>query len=119
MRKNLDIPFTLIFTFILTVAMLWPMHQPLPTPDGSDKLAHLAAFAALVFPLTLTRRTNLWLVIIGASAFGGLLELIQPTFNRSADLNDWFADILGVMLGIAFGLIYRQLRNIIKLYSRF
>jgi len=111
MRKYLDIPLTLIVTLILTVAMLWPMDQPPPTPEGSDKLVHLAAFAALAFPLARTSRVSLLLIFIGASAYGGLIELIQPTFNRSADLNDWIADILGVMLGIALGLIYRRVRK--------
>ena len=111
MRKYLDIPLTLIVTLILTVAMLWPMDQPSPTPEGSDKLVHLAAFAALAFPLARTNRVSLLLIFMGASAFGGLIELIQPTFNRSADLNDWIADILGVMLGIALGLIYRRVRK--------
>ena len=111
MRKYLDIPLTAIVTLILTVALLWPMEQPLPAPQGSDKLAHLAAFAALAFPLARTSRVSLLLVFMGASAFGGLIELIQPTFNRSADLNDWIADILGVMLGIALGLIYRRVRK--------
>ena len=107
MRKHLDIPLTVIVTLILTVALLWPMEQPLPAPQGSDKLVHLAAFAALAR----TNRVSLLLIFIGASAFGGLIELIQPTFNRSADLNDWIADILGVMLGIALGLIYRRVRK--------
>ena len=111
MRKYLDIPLTLIVTLILTVAMLWPMDQAPPTPEGSDKLVHLAAFAALAFPLARTNRVSLLLVLIGASAFGGLIELIQPTFNRSADLKDWIADILGVMLGITLGLIYRRVRK--------
>jgi VanZ family protein len=111
MRKHLDIPLTLIVTFILTVALLRPMDQPPPAPEGIDKLVHLAAFAALAFPLARTSRVSLLLVFIGASAFGGLIELIQPTFNRSADLNDWIADILGVMLGLALGLIYRRVRE--------
>jgi hypothetical protein len=111
MRKYLDIPLTLIVTLILTVAMLWPMDQAPPTPEGSDKFVHLAAFATLAFPLARTNRISLLLVLIAASAFGGMIELIQPTFNRSADLNDWIADILGVMLGIVLGLIYRRVRK--------
>ena len=111
MRKYLDIPLTFIVTLILTVALLWPMEQPLPAPDGSDKIVHLAAFAALAFPLARTNRVSLLLVFMGASAFGGLIELIQPTFNRSADLNDWIADVLGVLLGISLGLIYRRVRK--------
>ena len=77
---------------------------------GSDKVVHLIAFAALSFPLARTGRFGLLPVFVGASAFGGVIELIQPSFNRSADLNDWIADIVGVALGIVCGLMYRRLR---------
>ena len=111
MRKYLDIPLTLIVLLALTVAMLWPLDQPPPAPEGSDKLVHLVAFAALAFPLARTGRFGLLPVFIGASAFGGIIELIQPSFNRSADVNDWVADLVGVMLGIGLGLLYRRLRK--------
>jgi VanZ family protein len=107
MRKYLDIPLTLT----MTVAMLWPMEQPPPAPEGSDKLVHFIAFAALAFPLARTGRIGLLPVFIGASAFGGAIELIQPSFNRSADVNDWIADIIGVVLGIGCGLLYRRIRK--------
>ena len=110
MRKYLDIPITLIVTLTLTVAMLWPLDQPPAAPDGSDKLVHLVAYAALSFPLSRTGRFGLLPVFVGASIFGGMIELIQPSFNRSADMNDWMADIIGVLLGILCGLIYRRLR---------
>ena len=110
-RKNLDILLTIIVTLTLTVAMLWPLEAPPPAPEGSDKLVHCVAFAALAFPLARTGRFGLLSVFIGASAFGGIIELIQPSFNRSADINDWVADVVGVVLGIGCGLIYRQLRR--------
>ena len=111
MRKYLDIPLTLMVTLILTVAMLWPLNQTPPTPNGSDKLVHLIAFAALAFPLARTSRIGLLPVFIGASAFGGVIELVQPSFNRSADVNDWIADVVGVIFGIGCGLFYRRLRR--------
>ena len=111
MRKYLDIPLTIIVTLTLTVGMLWPLETPPPAPDGSDKLVHFVAFAALAFPLARTARFGLLPVFVGASAFGGAIELIQPSFNRSADLNDWVADIVGVVLGIGLGLLYRRLRK--------
>jgi VanZ family protein len=111
MRKYLDIPLTLIVTTVLTVAMLWPINQPPPAPDGIDKLVHLSAFAALAFPLARTGRIGLVPVFVGASAFGGLIELIQPSFGRSADMQDWIADIVGVGLGIVLALLYRRLRK--------
>ena len=111
MRKYLDIPLTLAVTLTLTVAMLWPLEAPPPAPEGSDKLVHFIAFAALAFPLARTGRFGLLPVFIGASGFGGAIELIQPSFNRSADVNDWVADIVGVALGIGCGLLYRRLRR--------
>ena len=111
MRKYLDIPLTAIVAITLTVAMLWPLEAPPPAPEGSDKLVHFIAFAALAFPLARTGRLGLVAVFVGASAFGGLIELIQPTFNRSADLGDWVADTVGVVIGIGAALLYRCLRR--------
>ena len=111
MRKYLDIPLTLIVTTVLTVAMLWPINQPPPGPVGSDKVVHLIAFAALAFPLARTGRFGLIPVFVGASAFGCIIEVIQPSFGRSADMQDWIADIAGVGLGIVLALLYRRLRK--------
>jgi VanZ family protein len=111
MRKYLDIPLTLIVTAVLTVAMLWPINQPPPAHGGTDKLVHLLGFAALTFPLACTGRFGLVPVFVGASAFGGLIELIQPSFGRSAEMQDWIADIVGVTLGIGLALFYRRLRK--------
>ena len=111
MRKYLDIPLTLIVTAVLTVAMLWPINQPPPAPDGSDKVVHLIAFATLAFPLARTGRFGLIPVFVGASAFGGVIEIVQPSFGRSADMQDWIADIAGVALGIVLALLYRRLRK--------
>ena len=106
-RKNLDILLTIIVTLTLTVAMLWPLEAPPPAPEGSDKLVHFIAFAALAY----TGRFGLPPVFIGASVYGGAIELIQPSFNRSADMNDWIADVVGVVLGIGCGLLYRRMRR--------
>ena len=111
MRKNLDILLTIIVMLTLTIAMLWPLEAPPPAPEGGDKLVHFVAFATLAFPLALSGRIGLLPVFVGASAYGGAIELIQPSFNRSADVNDWIADVVGVVLGIGCGLLYRRLRR--------
>ena len=111
MRKYLDIPLTLIMTLALTATLLWPLYQLVPAPKGSDKLFHFVGVAALAFPLARTGRFGLLPVFIGASAFGGAIELIQPNFNRSADLKDLVAGIFGAALGIGCGLFYRRLRR--------
>ena len=96
---------------ILTLITLWPLNQPPPGPEWFDKLIHILAFAALSFPLARTGRFSLLTVFIGATGFGGTIELIQPNFNRSGDINDWIADIIGVSLGMACGLAYRRFRR--------
>ena len=111
MRKYLDIPLTAVVTTALTAAMLWPLEAPPPAPKGSDKLVHFMAFVALAFPLACTGRFGVIPILIGASAFGAIIELIQPTFNRSAELSDWVADTLGVLIGIGLGLAYRRVRR--------
>ena len=110
MRKHLDIPLTLAVTLTLTVAMLWPMDQPPPAPEGSDKLVH-SIFAQRLKCCGHLLSSPLLPVFIGASAYGGLIELIQPSFNRSADVNDWVADVVGVVFGIGCGLMYRRIRR--------
>ena len=111
MRKYLDVTLTVVVTTALTAAMLWPHEAPPPAPEGSDKLVHFIAFEVLAFPLARTGRFGLIPVLIGASAFGAIIELIQPTFNRSAELSDWIADTLGVLVGIGLGLAYRRVRR--------
>ena len=111
MRRNLDIITTIVIGVTLTIAMLWPLDQPPPAPEGSDKLVHFIAFAALTFPLAQSGRVNQLLVFLGATVYGGTIELIQPSFNGSADVNDWIADIVGVFLGSGCGLLYRRLRQ--------
>ena len=111
MRKYLEIPLTAFVAITLTLAMLWPLEAPPPAPEGTDKLVHFIAFAALALPLARTGRLGLVAVFIGASAFGGFIELIQPAFNRSAEIGDWVADTIGVAIGIGCGLLYRRLRR--------
>jgi len=60
MRNYLDITLTLTVTLTLSVAMLWPVDQQ-TTPDGTDKIVHLVAFAILAFPLARTGRFGLLL----------------------------------------------------------
>ena len=81
-----------------------------PSAQGERQAGTLHGLCGSCFPLARTGRLGLLPVLICASAFGAIIELIQPTFNRSADLNDWTADTLGVLIGIGLGLAYRRLR---------
>ena len=99
--KLFDIYLTVVLALIILIGALIPVSEVAAAPAGTDKIIHIVAFAALVFPLALTKRIGLFPLFIFASLFGGIIEIIQPSFGRSADINDWIADSAGVICGLA------------------
>ena len=83
---------------VLTLAPISSKNVP-----GSDKTYHLLAFMALAFPLPFARPRLVWPVILGVSAYGGIIELIQPVFGRGAEWSDFIADVIGATLGGLLG----------------
>lgn len=84
----------------ILVLGLIPM-GPLPLPTTfvpQDKLMHACVFAGLTFllsPLLSRAPRGAW-AALGATAFGGLLELLQALVPyRSADWFDLLADAVG------------------------
>lgn len=81
---------------------------PAPVPYDAkfvsiDKLYHLIAFAALVFPVIATdSRRWIWAAPL-AIAYGGAIELIQPYVNRTGTWEDAIANTVGVAIGVWLG----------------
>ena len=85
-------------------------HMPMPPKTHvsmNDKLQHAAAYAGLAFLMLIMARafrgrqwsTYLAVIAIGA-AYGVADELTQLLIpNRSAELLDWVADLVGLVLG--------------------
>ena len=101
MLRFFDLYLTIVLALIIVIGMLAPLSEVAAAPASTDKIIHMVAFAALVFPLALTKRIGLFPLFIFASLFGGIIEVIQPSVGRNADINDWFADIAGVICGLA------------------
>jgi VanZ family protein len=91
-------------------------------PDLNDKLLHALGFGFLV-PLNLLAVAHVWrswpprlaLVVAGvlAGAAGGLLEVHQLLFTqRSADVADWVADLVGVTVVAALWAGYQSFRSV-------
>lgn len=77
----------------------------------SDKAAHAIAFFALVFPVSLAHRWGfLWIVPL-AAGFGWAIEVIQPHFGRGREIEDFYADLIGIAAGTAAGTSIRLLRR--------
>lgn len=122
MRPNPDLqswPLVLAIAATLLVAagVAHVMMMP-PTPQINrlaihDKLLHFLAFLALVVPLSmvLTARRLLAVLVLGAIAYGVVIEVMQPTVGRTAEVGDVLANSLGAITGAALGAMLRVLRT--------
>lgn len=117
-----------VLTVLYGIALFVGTHLPprvakALTSDLSiwDKLVHFVAYAGLATLITLSwstlraiHRRELLAAAIALAVVGALDEWTQqlPGVNRTADVMDWVADILGVLCGLALALmIYRRVGN--------
>ena len=86
--------------------------QALPEIPVNDKLQHLIAYAVLAFFAALSRQgsKSILVVLLAVTAYGGLIELIQPYVNRYGEFNDFLADAAGAALGGLLALGVRRSR---------
>ncbi|WP_371187258.1 VanZ family protein [Thalassotalea maritima] len=90
---------TFLIMALIALLSLYPLDSLPPVP-GSDKTHHFIAYAALAFPVALSKPKSWWYVIVAIIAFGGIIELIQPYVNRYGEWADMSANSLGVLVGI-------------------
>ncbi len=83
--------------------------QALEQVPVSDKLEHMAGYAALAFLPALHegRRRLVWMAIF-AVAVGILIEFIQPSFGRDFEIGDMVADAGGVAAGLLLAGLLRR-----------
>ena len=95
--------------------------QYMPKPrEGSylDKIEHILAYGAvtLLFLLSLrwpSRPVVLLVILLGLAAVGAVDELTQPWVNRIASVEDFAADLAGiVVVTVVFLLVKRRRRQI-------
>ena len=108
-RTTVWLLLSVVLAATVAVLTLSPQASMPIGPQGVDKFYHMAAFAALIFPTALLRPK--WCLRFGCLAilYGGIIEAIQPIFGRSADMSDFWADGLGVAMGIFLGVAARRI----------
>lgn len=84
--------------------------------EHSDKIAHVVMYCGLGIVLFADYTKDYqvknkyaywkWYLLLFAVLWGGVIELIQFFFTaiRTAELADWVADIIGLILGFLFAL---------------
>lgn len=75
-----------------------------PPVIGIDKIFHFVAYAALVFPVVVTRPRRWVWAVASAIAFGGVIEIVQAQVGREADWADVLANALGAGIGAWAGI---------------
>lgn len=97
---------------IYWIALFIGTHVPLDSiPEGiqpSDKLMHFLAYAGLnvLFGCWVaTRHSFGWIWAVGmlllSAVYGAADELLQIPVGRQCALDDWIADVLGSIMGLA------------------
>lgn len=101
--KRIAVLLTCVIALLIGALTLIPLAAPQGVP-GNDKINHVIAFAVLMLPLAiLSPRALIWL-LPAAIAYGALIEIIQPYTGRSREWQDFQADVVGVLIGVALGL---------------
>lgn len=92
----------IIWTVIMLIGCLTP-HAELPDElvNLNDKVQHIAIFALFALLWRLAGPKVATVVLVGV-AFGALIEVLQYVLpiNRSADWIDFFADSIGIAIGV-------------------
>ena len=117
-------PFSLFCIALIWVLSLTPFFPETPLDDVEfiDKWTHLAMYGGTCSIIWLEylhhhRRLNkikiFLFAVVGMIALGGLMEVLQAycTTTRSGEWLDFWADSLGVLLAIPFGLLIYRLRG--------
>ncbi|MEL7257282.1 MAG: VanZ family protein [Pseudomonadota bacterium] len=104
----------LALTVLIALGITWGTLKPPGSGGGSfpltDKQIHALAFALLVLPLSFAAPRLIPKLIITALVFGAMIEVVQPSFGRTGEWEDWLADAIGIAVGILPGL-WRQRRH--------
>jgi VanZ family protein len=113
MRFSIVKPWLVVFLYfglLIGLSSIPRLHLPEPGEVPTDKFCHLLAYGGLGFLLARTR-TSWWLALMVGIALGALDECYQIFVpDRSANVRDWEADCVGVVLGIlAWNLIVKSL----------
>ncbi len=115
---------TILVTAVILIIIILPGSS---VPDvgfipGIDKFAHFLLFLGWTVAMQndFDFRPKWYVIILIGATFSALTEVIQIGIDgRSFDINDWLADLAGLVFGVANGKFFvRLLRRILPFVYR-
>lgn len=83
--------------FFLFICAIVPREQ-LPNLPIHEKVQHVLAFAFLTLIISFKRKWAFTMLCVALLLLGGVMELVQPLLNRSAEWGDMVANTIGVLI---------------------
>ena len=115
--KNYPLTLLCLSLIVFLSLMIYIPETPLDDVAFIDKWTHLVMYggscSVIWFEhLRLHKGNPVWwkltiYAVVGMVVLGGVIELIQPYFQRSGEWLDFVADAVGVALGALTGLLMR------------
>ena len=94
--------FQLAFWLAITATLYLALKEVTIHVPASDKTQHAVVFFVLTgLGAVAYSGWRLWAMPFALSAFGGLIEILQPYFGRDRDYRDWIADTIGIAIAVA------------------
>lgn len=93
---------SLIALALITAGSLLPRESG-GGAGGLDKLLHMLAYAVAVMPIALLPYRKRIAFGIGVLVWSGAIEVVQPLVGRTASLLDFWANAVGILLGLFVG----------------
>ena len=96
-----------LYLLVLFVATHIPLHAVARMP-ASDKFMHTIAYALLTFAVLtgwelttgVLQAKHYFAVWLVGTVYGAFDEVTQIPVGRFADMNDWLADVVGILVGL-------------------
>lgn len=112
LSKNLRLALAVFYVVFISVLFVLP-GSAFPKDDwldkiGFDKWVHIGLFGGLAlawsWALSIGRLKYLWMLFFLFAFYGISVEIVQDQLvtNRSFDIGDWIADMVGSVLGLWF-----------------
>lgn len=104
---------TLFLLFAIGLLSLYPLQElDIPKVPGSDKTHHFISYMVLMLPIAISK-PRYWVILAFCFiSYSAGIEIIQPYVNRSRELLDFMANIMGGGLGILLGSYLAKFKHV-------